>query len=194
MTFQPLSRLTEHLRKKRPEVHRHGAYVARLCLAVAVELQLADSDASLLARAAAVHDLGKVGVPVEVLEKPAALDDTERTIMRAHASLGSYLLRRSYADGVDVERLARIVGQHHERVDGTGYPHALPREQLDPLTLVLTVVDAFAAMVEDRPYQGSVETEAALAELEASAGTQFDERCVAAFVAIARREPQLLVA
>jgi len=133
-------------------------------------------------RAALLHDIGKLLIPESILLKPARLEVAEYETMQRHAEYGSSILA-GYPDFSDV---ARIVGQHHERWDGQGYPRRMRGEDVDPLARAVSVVDAFSAMTLDRPYHRAIDESEALLELERFAGTQFDPEMVASFVAMRR--------
>ena len=126
-----------------------------------------------------LHDLGKIGIPDAILSKPGPLTDEERSRMRAHTDLGERIVRRIPYLG-NVAR--QVVASHHERWDGTGYPRRLAGEAIPLAARIFAVVDAYDAMTSDRPYRPALPVEAALAELAAGAGTQFDPAIAAAFV------------
>lgn len=128
--------------------------------------------------AGVLHDLGKVCVSEHVLHKPVALNVRERAEMRAHVTLGEIMVAHITGD----QRLARIVGEHHERVDGGGYPRGLRANELDPLSLVLTVADAYTAMMENRPYARVMSQAQALEDLLRCSGTQFNDEVVQALL------------
>ena len=127
--------------------------------------------------AAVLHDIGKIGIPSELLRKRGPLSTGEREHMRAHPEIGARILE-------PVERLrqlAPLVRFSHECWDGSGYPDGLAGEQIPLGARIISVCDAFDAMVSDRPYRGGRSTAEALAELRANAGTQFDPAVVEAF-------------
>jgi HD-GYP domain-containing protein (c-di-GMP phosphodiesterase class II) len=129
-----------------------------------------------------LHDIGKIGVPDAILRKPAGLTDAEWTKMRRHPDLGRKILR-----GIKfLEGAALVVAQHHERWDGAGYPVGLRGAKIDLNARIFSVADAFDAITSDRVYRAGKSYEEAAAELERSAGTQFDPEIVAAF----RRVPK----
>jgi putative nucleotidyltransferase with HDIG domain len=119
---------------------------------------------------ALLHDIGKLYVPREVLRAPAALTDEEWAVMRRHPQDG----RRLLLSVPDLTDAARIVFQHHESWDGSGYPHGLSEEAIDFNARIVAVADAFDSMVSDRPYRPALTYDAASAELNRCAGTQFD--------------------
>jgi HD-GYP domain-containing protein (c-di-GMP phosphodiesterase class II) len=130
-----------------------------------------------LAYAAELHDIGKVGLPDSVLLKPGPLAALEWEAVRSHSSWGCELLR-----GVPgLERVAVIVRHHHERFDGNGYPDGLRGEEIPLESRILSVVDAFVAMTEDRPYRSARDPVTAAHELRTHCGTQFDPGVLDAF-------------
>ena len=136
------------------------------------------ADLELVERAARLHDVGKLAVPDTILRKPGPLDEAEWAVMRRHPEWGAD--RVGSVPGL--ERLGVLVGYHHERWDGRGYPNGLEGEAIPLASRVISVCDAFEAMVSDRPYRASLDVAAALAELIAGAGSQFDPAVVAAVV------------
>lgn len=132
-----------------------------------------------LLQASLLHDVGKLLVSDRILVKPGRLTRDEYQAMQQHAVFGRDILQRhpGYAE------VAEIIGQHHERWDGFGYPLGLKGEQIHPLARAIAILDAFSAMTSDRPYHRGVSETAALAELQRNAGTQFDPDLVGRFVA-----------
>ena len=128
--------------------------------------------------AASLHDLGKLAVPEEILRKPGPLTDGERLVLERHPQIGYRML-----ESLGVDPVAEWVLHHHERWDGTGYPDGLHGEDIPLGARIIFVADAFDAMTNDRIYRRKLTMEAALAELEDCAGTQFDPAAVAALVA-----------
>jgi HD-GYP domain-containing protein (c-di-GMP phosphodiesterase class II) len=135
-----------------------------------------------------MHDIGKIGVPDAILHKPGALDEDEWEKMRLHPAHGQKILRSiPFLDGA-----ARIVAQHHEKWDGSGYPNELKGEAIDIGARIFSVVDAFVAIVSNRVYRNSQPYEAALAEIEKYSGTQFDPVVVEAFRNIPQEDWEIL--
>lgn len=176
---------------KSPYTYGHSTRVARLASAVATELGVDAARNRWLRRGALLHDLGKLGVSNGILDKPAALDAREWEKMRMHALYTEEILSRI---GVFRE-LARVAGAHHERLDGTGYPHGLDAERISLETRIITVADIFDAITADRPYRGPVPLPEALRIMRTQRGTAIDERCmdalegVVADLAAVREEP-----
>lgn len=165
-------------------VRMHSLHVNRLAYRWASSLGASESDRSVLAIAAVLHDVGKSRVPRELVVSPERLSQRETEVMKTHVDLGVELVRSV----ASYERVALIVSQHHERIDGLGYPYGLSGDEIDPLARMLSVIDAFSAMVDDRPYRAGMPDEHALAELERCAGSQFDADMVGSFVAMRRRD------
>lgn len=159
----------------------HSRDVVELVLAVAERLGL-DSEAQRMAEfTALLHDVGKLRIPTEVINKPGPLDDEERALMNTHTILGQEMLER--AGGLLGE-----VGPHvrscHEHWDGNGYPDGLAGEQIPLVARIVCACDAWSAMTTDRSYRAALSREAATAELRACAGTHFDPDVVDALVAV----------
>jgi response regulator RpfG family c-di-GMP phosphodiesterase len=132
-----------------------------------------------IARAAELHDVGKVGIPDVILDKPAGLDATEWELMYQHTILGERILNAAPA----LRPVARIVRSTHERWDGRGYPDGLRGDEIPLAARVVAVCDAYDAMTTDRAYSAAVGHEAACQELRDMAGSQFDPQVVSAFMA-----------
>ena len=159
-----------------PYTAEHERRVTLLALAVADELGLDPERREGLQLAASVHDIGKVAVPTEILNKPARLSDIEFTLIRQHAAAGREILRTiSFQQPV-----AEILVQHHECLDGSGYPAGLRGDQILTEARILSVADTVEAMCSHRPYRPALGVEAALDEIRAGAGTRYDAAVVAA--------------
>jgi diguanylate cyclase (GGDEF)-like protein len=168
------------LHEREPELHEHITSVAALARAVGRRLELAPEAIDVLARAAELHDIGKMAIPDTILSKPGPLDDDEWAFMRRHTLIGEAILSASPA----LVPVARIVRASHERVDGTGYPDALAGEEIPVAARIVAICDAYDAMISDRSYRRGMPPEAALAELRRGAGTQFDAAIVETFCAV----------
>jgi diguanylate cyclase (GGDEF)-like protein/putative nucleotidyltransferase with HDIG domain len=153
----------------------HSQSVAQLAQAVARELDLDAETVEQVRLAALLHDLGKIAIPDTILKKPGPLDPDEVRLVRAHPEFGYSLL-----DGIGIEPVDEWILHHHEHWNGSGYPHALAREEIPLGSRIILVADAFDAMTMDRSYRRAGTPEEALAELRAMAGLQFDPGIVAA--------------
>ena len=121
-----------------------------------------------------LNDIGKIGVPDAVLNKPGLLNEEEWEVMRRHPVTGAKIL-----SGISgFERVADAVDKHHERFDGKGYPRGIAGEEIPVEARIISVVDAFDAMTNDRPYRGAMGREEALEELARESGKQFDPTVV----------------
>jgi diguanylate cyclase (GGDEF)-like protein len=165
------------LQERQPALHEHLASVASLARAVGTRLGLMPQALEELARAAELHDVGKMAIPDAILNKPGPLDDEEWAFMRRHTLIGEGILSAAPA----LVPVAKLVRSSHERWDGAGYPDRLAGEAIPLGARIVAVCDAYDAMTEDRAYRKAMSQEAALAELRASAGTQFDADVVEAF-------------
>ena len=158
----------------------HSAAVAVYARDIARRLGLSDEEQHLAHLCGLVHDVGKVGLPAGLLEKPGALTLEERRRMEEHSEIGERILGK--VD--DYAEIARIVRHHHERMDGNGYPDRLPGPAIPVLSRIIAVADAYNAMTSGRPYRDAMPSRVARFRLAQAAGTQFDTSVVAAFEAI----------
>jgi diguanylate cyclase (GGDEF)-like protein/putative nucleotidyltransferase with HDIG domain len=170
--------LMRTMHAKEPSLSRHSDEVAQLAAAVARRLGMNAEAVDEVTRAAELHDIGKVGIPDAILNKPGPLDAAEWDFMREHTILGERILSGAAA----LRPVARIVRSTHERWDGTGYPDGLAGSDIPRGARIVAVCDAYEAMTSDRAYRRALPRSAACAELRAMAGTQFDPEVVAAFV------------
>src|SRR5438132_838180 len=165
--------------------HRHARRVARTAAEVARFMQLSTENVSEIEYAAALHDIGKIGVADSILRKSKSLDADEWKEMRRHSELGYQILK-----GIDFfQNAAEIVYAHHEHFDGTGYPRGLVGEEIPLGARVFAVVDAYDAMTSRRPYRDAILRDEALTEIAGYSGTQFDPKVVQAFLMVIRRSP-----
>jgi putative nucleotidyltransferase with HDIG domain len=156
----------------------HEQDVAKLALATAIELRLNAAEQLSVRYTALTHDLGKIGIPSEILNKPGPLDDREWELMRQHTIIGAELLRKIPF----FEHVHPLVRSHHERWDGTGYPDRLAGSQIPIGARIVAACDAFNAMVTDRPYRAAMSRADAVAELRSNCGSQFDAAVVEALL------------
>jgi response regulator RpfG family c-di-GMP phosphodiesterase len=172
-----LKALTAALETRDAETHGHSERVVTFSLRLGRELGLNKTEMTALEFGSLLHDIGKIGVPDAILRKPAKLDEAEWEKMREHPSHGQSILR-----GIEfLEGAARVVAQHHEKWDGSGYPLGLKAHEIDLNARIFAVADAFDAMTSDRVYRRARTYEAAAAELDEWAGRQFDPSVVEAF-------------
>jgi response regulator RpfG family c-di-GMP phosphodiesterase len=179
-----LKALVAALETRDAETHGHSERVVSFSLRLGRELKLSAEQLRSLEFGSLLHDIGKIGVPDAILRKPAKLTEEEWVLMREHPLHGQKIL----GDIEFLEGAARVVAQHHEKWDGTGYPLGLKGEEIDLCARIFAVADAFDAMVSDRVYRAGRTYEAALAELQSCAGVQFDLHVVEAFRRVPRQE------
>ena len=158
----------------------HSASVAIYSRDIATRLGLSDREQQLAHLCGLVHDIGKIGLPAGLLEKPGALTLEERRQMEEHPSIGERIL--SKVD--DYAEIATIVKHHHERVDGLGYPDQLAASEIPLLSRIIAVADAYDAMTSDRPYRDAMPSRVARLRLAQAVESQFDTTVVASFEAI----------
>jgi putative nucleotidyltransferase with HDIG domain len=158
----------------------HSAAVAVYARDIASRLGLSDEDQQLAHLCGLLHDIGKVGLPAGLLEKPGPLTLEERRRMEEHSVIGERIL----ANVEDYFEIARIVRHHHERVDGNGYPDGLESDEIPLVSRIIAVADAYNAMTSGRPYRDAMPSRVARFRLAQAADTQFDTWVVAAFEAI----------
>jgi putative nucleotidyltransferase with HDIG domain len=158
----------------------HSASVAIYSRDIAIRMGLSEREQQFAHLCGLVHDIGKIGLPAGLLEKPGALTLDERRQMEEHSGIGQRIL--SKVD--DYAEIARIVRHHHERVDGLGYPDELVAEEIPLLSRIIAVADAYDAMTSDRPYRDAMPSRVARLRLAQAVESQFDTAVVAAFEAI----------
>jgi putative nucleotidyltransferase with HDIG domain len=162
----------------------HSTRLAEWALHVAGELGLADNSLSDIEVAALLHDIGKIGIPDAILQKPAKLTDQEYDLMKKHPEYGWAVLRNVPG----MERASLIILHHHESYDGRGYPAGLKGEEIPVGSRIVSVIDSFDAMVSSRPYREGLPFEEAERRLLQARGTQFDPAVVDRFLPLARAE------
>lgn len=159
------------------ETEEHSLRVVRYSLALGREFGLGPEDLSDVELGAMLHDVGKIGIPDAILRKPGPLDEAEWAMMRRHPQLGYDILR-------DVEFLAPalpVVLHHHEKWNGSGYPHGLRGEEIPLAARIFAIADAFDAMISPRPYKKPLPPAEALARIQQDSASHFDPELAAAF-------------
>jgi HD-GYP domain-containing protein (c-di-GMP phosphodiesterase class II) len=157
---------------------RHSEDVARYATFIARRLGLTPDEIRTIEVAGRLHDIGKIGIPDAILRKPGRLTDGEYAIVQQHVALGDMIVR----DLPDLDLVRAGIRHHHERWDGQGYLDRLAGDSIPRIARILAVADAFSAMTTTRPYRKALEFREALLRLGDAAGTQLDERLVAAFI------------
>jgi putative nucleotidyltransferase with HDIG domain len=155
----------------------HSVRGTQLAIDIGKVLGLPQDALDDLQRAGLLHDIGKIGIPQSILDKPGKLTDEEYNVIKAHPSIGARILAPIGA----YKRIIPIVEQHHERYDGKGYPFGKSGEEIHFSARIMTLADAFDAMVSERPYRSGLSKEQAVRIIHEEAGHQFDPRVVEAF-------------
>lgn len=183
-----LKALTAALETRDSETHGHSERVVSYSLRLGREYGLNSEEMKSLEFGSLLHDIGKIGVPDSILRKPAKLTEEEWVRMREHPVHGQQILR-----GIEfLQGAARVVAQHHEQWDGSGYPLGLRGEEIDICARIFAVADAFDAITSDRVYRRGKSYEAASQELDDWAGRQFDPKVVEAFHRVPKEDWEVL--
>jgi CHASE2 domain-containing sensor protein len=181
--IQRLGRAAEH---RDDETGSHLKRMSRLCGQLARATGMSRSEADELEQASLMHDVGKIGIPDDILHKPGRLTPEERAVMQTHATIGAALLSGSASPLIQTaEAIART---HHERWDGTGYPSALRGEEIPLAGRIAAICDVYDALLTERPYKNAWTREEALEYIEAERGRHFDPVLAGAFVAMIRAD------
>jgi diguanylate cyclase (GGDEF)-like protein len=175
--------LAETLDMRDAGTARHSQLVGRYARSIAAEMEMAAEEVERMHLAGVLHDIGKIGISDSILKKPASLEEHEWAEMRKHPELGARIL-----EGAHLDDIAGWVLAHHERPDGSGYPSGISGDQIPIQARILSVVDAYEAMTNDRVYRPAMPEEEARAELVRWSGTQFDPGVVSTFISLLERE------
>lgn len=173
-------RLSKAADSRDPETGAHILRMSHFSRLIAHQMGLPEADQDMLLEAAPMHDIGKVGIPDNILLKPGRLDVAEFEIMKRHATKGYEILNGSQS--AMLQAAAQIALAHHEKYDGTGYPNGLAGEDIPLFARICAVADVFDALTSERPYKKAWEDDRAIALLREGAGTHFDPVCVEAFL------------
>jgi len=176
---ETIFRLSKAADSRDPETGAHILRMANYSRIIAEHLGLSDADQQLLLEAAPMHDIGKVGIPDNILLKPGKLTVDEFTIMKRHATLGYEILAGSSSEMLNAGAVIALA--HHEKYDGSGYPSGLKGEDIPLFARIVAVADVFDALTSERPYKAAWEIDKALNFLHDGAGHHFDPQCIAAF-------------
>ena len=167
------------LKQNHPHTYLHSINVANYSVSLGERLNLNKSNLEKLKLIGLLHDIGKLKIPNDILKKPGKLTDEEFEVMKSHPVYSVELLKRA---GFTNEEVLRSIKAHHERIDGTGYPEGLSKDQIPFLSKIITVTDSFEAMTSNRCYRSMQDLDYAREELIKGAGKQFDEEIVNVFI------------
>lgn len=179
-----LSALTSAIDAKDSYTRGHSERVTELSISLAEEVGIERSEIEKIKLGGLLHDIGKIGIPEGILNKPGRLNDEEFEIIKSHPDLGLHILGKVEF----LEAIVPIIRHHHERYDGKGYPTGLKAEEIPLLARIVSVVDTYDAMTTDRPYRKAMTVEEALKEIDRCSGSQFDPEIAAHFIRMIKRE------
>lgn len=162
----------------------HSMRVVHYAIKMGERLKLSQEDQFILQLSAALHDIGKIGMPDEILKKSASLEEMEYVYVKEHPVIGSKIV--GTID--DLKEVAAIIKHHHERYDGTGYPDGLKGDVIPLFSRILAIVDAFESLVSDRIYRKSIDWQRAVDILRKNSGTQFDPELVEIFIDVIHKK------
>lgn len=182
--FAALNTLTAAMQARDDTSLQHLERVANYAVALGKRLDMSQEDLVDLYCAALLHDLGKIGIPENILNKPGTLTREEFAQVRKHPEIGIKILETLVAS----EKISSIILHHHEFYNGTGYPSGLAREQIPLGARIIAIADAYDAMTSDRPYSRAKTHEEAVVELIRCAGIQFDPRLIVHFLDVVEQE------
>jgi putative nucleotidyltransferase with HDIG domain len=179
-----LTALARTIDAKSPWTSGHSERVTKTSLKVARKMGLGDDELEMINRGGLLHDIGKIGIPADILDKPAALNEEEMQVMRDHVTVGARILEpiAAYADVIP------IVLRHHERWDGSGYPDGIAGENIDFYARLLAAGDVYDALTSHRPYRTGMPHAEAVAWVAEQSGSHFDPQVVQAFLAVMSEE------
>jgi HD-GYP domain-containing protein (c-di-GMP phosphodiesterase class II) len=181
--LEMVTALSEAIEKRDPYTGGHVRRVVTYSVLLGQEVGMASQELEELRLAAILHDIGKIAVPDQILRKPERLDAEEARVMARHALDGAEMVGRIRS----LRHLVPGIRNHHERMDGSGYPDGLSDERLPMIPRIIGVADTFDAMTTDRPYRRALTAEAAAAEIARGAGTQFCPQVATAFARLYAR-------
>ena len=179
--------LVRALEETDSDTEQHVQRTRRMGELLGKRIGLTDSQLTQLRLLCLLHDIGKISVPLEILNKPGKLSKSEWAVLREHAEKG-YQIALSTEE---LKPIARLILCHHERWDGKGYPSGIAREAIPILSRIISVVDSYDAMVNDRSYRKALPVETAKKEIRDNAGTQFDPYLATEFLAMLKENPEL---
>lgn len=185
MNLETISAFARAIDAKSPWTAGHSERVTAMALELGRELDLGEDELEVIHRGGLLHDVGKIGIPGSVLDKPGPLDEEEFRLMRSHPVIGAEIV----GPITRFKRIVPIVRHHHERVDGKGYPDGLAGEAIDFLARIVAVADVYDALRSERPYRAAMKIEKVRSIIVGDRGTAFDPRVVDAFERVLERRP-----
>ncbi len=187
--FKTIQALVAAIDARQKQTALHSKRVTDIAMALGKRIGLNNNEMQCMELAAHVHDVGKIAVPDNILNKCGSLTPEEWVTMRIHSEAGADIVGQVN----ELSYISDVVRHHHEKVDGSGYPDGLKGESIPVLSRIIAVADAYECMISDRPYRSRLSEEVALVQLAENAGTQFDKRFVEVFLdMLSRNELTLL--
>lgn len=188
MYLKTITALTSAIDAKDTYTRNHSRNVARFATALGEAIGITQDEIMTIHYGAILHDIGKIGIPEVILNKPGPLNKEEFSLIKTHPTMGSNILAP-----IDLpEATTNIVYHHHERWDGNGYPMGLKGEGIPMEARIVTIADAWDAMTSHRAYRKALTIEKALGEINSGSGTQFDPSLVKVFNKLIKKQPELL--
>ncbi len=178
MRGKTINTLLHTLYEKNPREEAHSRRVSEICVNIGTAMDLNKNEVNKLKVVGLIHDIGKIALSEELLNKPSKLTDVEFDEIKRHPEIGYRILSSTN----EMTELSDHILKHHEKLDGSGYPSGINAEDIPLITRILTVADAYDAMTSVRAYKDALSQEEAIAELKRCVGTQFDEDVVNAFI------------
>lgn len=167
----------------------HSENVARYAVEIAAKMKLSEKLCNTIRMGGLLHDIGKIGIPEHILNKPGKLTDDEYSIIKTHPTIGYEMIK--HVAGFKQNGISDIVLYHHERYDGKGYPVGLKGDQIPLVARIVAVADTFDAMSSKRVYRNELDLEYTLDEIRQNKGTQFDPQIVDAFLSLFKQRSEM---
>jgi putative nucleotidyltransferase with HDIG domain len=178
--YRVVQAMVRSLEAKDHYTRGHSDRVSGYAAKIAKAMGFPDEKVEMLKKAAQLHDIGKLGVHEDILNKKSALSDNERDLIRQHPAVGEEILKPIFLD----EEMLAVIKSHHERFDGKGYPDGLKADQINIFAQIVSVADSYDAMTSSRSYRAALSEKEAIDRLRASRGTQFNPEVVEAFIRV----------
>ena len=176
--------ILQTLYEKNPREKEHSERVSNICISIGEKLGMQSNELNMLKAISVLHDIGKIAIDDQILNKPGKLNDEEWEAIKRHPEIGYRILSSS----PEYISIAEDILYHHERYDGKGYPRGLKGEEIPIRARIITIADSFDAMISDRPYRKALANEEALSEIKRCAGSQFDPKIAQLFIELYKEE------
>jgi len=182
-----LKALARAIDAKSPWTAGHSERVTKYGMEIGKEMGFSEKEMDILQRGGLLHDIGKLGIPNEILDKTGKLSDKDKQILQKHPRLGARILEpiSAYTD------IMLIVLQHHENYDGTGYPDGLAGEEISKFSRIFALADRYEALTANRPYRRAITPGEAIKIIQANSGTEFDPKVVDAFLRLLKKKDNI---